>query len=97
MQWIPSLVTSAGVIVTMITLGWRAYSKLDSKFDALREEMQAGFREVDRQFEEMITAMDSASATCIRPPQRRAKGDQHRRGGTACREKRPLADPETVW
>lgn len=49
----------------MITLGWQAYSrldsKIDSKFDALREEMQAGFREVDRRFEEMITAMGSMS------------------------------------
>ena len=68
MQWIPSLVTSAGVIVAMITFGWRVCSKLDSKLDALREEMQAGFRETDRRFEEidqrfaeMITAMGSAS------------------------------------
>ncbi len=56
----------------MITLGWQACSrlgsKIDSKFDMLREEMQAGFREVnrqfekiDRRFEEGITAMGSAS------------------------------------
>lgn len=72
MQWIPSLVTSAGVVVAMITLGWQVYfkldSKIDSKFDALREEMRAGFREIDRRFEEidqrfeeMITAMGSVS------------------------------------
>lgn len=72
MQWIPSLVTSAGVLVAMIALGWQVYfkldSKIDSKFDALREEMQAGFREIDqrfdeidRRFEEMITAMGSMS------------------------------------
>lgn len=63
----------------MITLGWQAYSrlgsKIDSKFDVLREEMRAGFREVnrrfeeidqrfagvDRRFEEMITTMGSTS------------------------------------
>ena len=68
MQWIPPLVTAAGVVVAMITLGWQVYSKLDSKIDALREEMQAGFREVnqrfadvDRRFVEMITAMGSMS------------------------------------
>ena len=72
MQWIPPLVTAAGVVVAMVTLGWQVYSKLDSKidskFDALREEMQAGFREVnqrfadvDRRFVEMITAMGSMS------------------------------------
>ena len=79
MQWIPPLVTAAGVVVAMITLGWQVYSKIDSKidskFEALREEMQAGFREVNRRFEdvdrrfedvdrrfvEMITAMGSVS------------------------------------
>ncbi len=61
MQWIPPLVTAAGVVVAMITLGWQVYSKLDSKIDTLREEMQAGFREVDRRFVEMITAMGSVS------------------------------------
>ena len=45
----------------MITLGWQVYSKLDTKIDMLREEMQAGFREVDRRFVEMITAMGSLS------------------------------------
>lgn len=56
----------------MITLGWQVYfkldSKIDSKFNALREEMRAGFREIDRRFEEidqrfaeMITAMGSMS------------------------------------
>lgn len=45
----------------MITLGWQVYSKIDSKIEALRDEMQAGFREIDRRFVEMITAMGSLS------------------------------------
>ena len=72
MQWIPPLVTAAGLVVAMITLGWQVYfkldSRIDSKFNELREEMQAGFREInqrfeeiDRRFEEMITAMGSMS------------------------------------
>ena len=61
MQWIPPLVTASGVIVAMITFGWQVYSKIDSKIDRLREETQTGFREVDRRFVEMITAMGSVS------------------------------------
>lgn len=45
----------------MITFGWQVYSKIDSKIDRLREETQTGFREVDRRFVEMITAMGSVS------------------------------------
>ena len=72
MQWVPTLVTSAGVVLAMVSLGWQVYSRLDSKIDALREEMQTGFREVNRQFREaderfdkrfveMMTAMGSVS------------------------------------
>ncbi len=53
MQWVPTLVTSAGVVLAMVSLGWQVYSKIDSKIDALREEMQTGFREVNRQFLEV--------------------------------------------
>jgi len=45
----------------MITFGWQVYSKIDSKIDRLREETQTGFREADRRFVEMITAMGSVS------------------------------------
>ena len=79
----------------MITLGWRVCSKLgskiNSKIDVLREEMRAGFREVnrqfekidrrfkeiDRRFEEMITAMGSAS-------ERVAAGEASARTRHAC-------------
>ena len=52
MNWIPSLVSALVstlvIIVGVVGLGWLACARLCTKFDAMREEMRTGFRELIR-------------------------------------------------